>query len=640
MIRPRSIRSRAIAMSATTLVVVCAGVVAPAQSAYAANYAAISGAGSTWSYNAIHAWIANVAQFGLTVNYTPNGSTAGRQEFSQVTTNFAASEIPYGVQDVVTPTPPPSRGYAYMPDTAGGTVFMYNLHVGTQQITDLRLSGGVITKIFTNQITNWNDQAIAADNPGLTLPNEQITPVVRSDGSGATADFTAWMNATDSGDYQHYCHLSDVNRSPCAATSAYPVDTLSGHMIAQSGDTGVSGYVAQQQSEGAIGYTEFSYALQAGFPVAKVLNAAGYYTEPTPGHIAVSLLNAKINTDQSSPLYLTEDLSQVYTDTDPRTYELSAYSYMILPTDTAGGLSGDQGYTMGQFGQYLLCQGQTQVDALGYSALPINLVQAGYAQLQRIPGNTLPNVTSQFIQNCNNPTFSSDGTNKLADTDPQPPACDKQGSTMCTSSTGGAPGSGGSTGGDSGGGSGNGGGTGGTGGSGGSSGSSGSGGSSGASSSAAGSGGATPSRGATTPGAAGSHGATPGSGGTGPSGAGGGPAAGATAPGSASTSSGPGASLPSCDPTTGICAGATTGATGTSGGTADSNTAATSALGSGAQTVALTSGLGDGPQVALMALAAALFLGVGVLPPLIILTSRRRQQWRGGGRGNGRDGWR
>ncbi len=68
-------------------------------------------------------------------------------------------------------------------------------------------------------------------------------------------------------------------------------------MIAQSGDLGVSGYVAQSFAEGAIGYVNYSYSLGAQFPVAKVLNAAGYYTEPTPENVAVSLLKAKINTD-------------------------------------------------------------------------------------------------------------------------------------------------------------------------------------------------------------------------------------------------------------------------------------------------------------------------------------------------------
>ncbi|HLK00449.1 MAG TPA: substrate-binding domain-containing protein, partial [Streptosporangiaceae bacterium] len=157
MIGVRSIRKRMTAVT-TVLVIVCSGAIGPAQTAVAdPSYADITGAGSTWSFNAIDAWIKNVAQFGLTVNYNPDGSTAGRQLFSQNTVNFAASEIPYGLQDVASQTPPPSRGYAYMPDTAGGTTFMYNLHVGTQQITDLRLSGDVITKIFTNVITNWND---------------------------------------------------------------------------------------------------------------------------------------------------------------------------------------------------------------------------------------------------------------------------------------------------------------------------------------------------------------------------------------------------------------------------------------------------------------------------------------------------
>ena len=74
-----------------------------------------------------------------------------------------------------------------MPITAGGTVFMYNLKINGQQVTNLRLSGENIAKIFTGAITNWDNPALAADNPGLNLPNESIVPVVRSDGAGSTA---------------------------------------------------------------------------------------------------------------------------------------------------------------------------------------------------------------------------------------------------------------------------------------------------------------------------------------------------------------------------------------------------------------------------------------------------------------------
>jgi hypothetical protein len=97
-----------------------------------------------------------------------------------------------------------------------------------------------------------------------------------------------------------------------------------------------------------------------------------------------------------------------------------------------------KGTTLGAFGAYLLCQGQVPLDALGYSSLPINLVEAGFTQLQRIPGNQVPTTTAAQIQQCNNPTFSTNGTNTLADTDPFPPACDKQGPTQCTTATGGA----------------------------------------------------------------------------------------------------------------------------------------------------------------------------------------------------------
>jgi phosphate ABC transporter phosphate-binding protein len=436
----------ATALAATTLVVTLAG-----QPAAAANYVPISGAGSTWSYNALHAWQGNVSQYGMVINYNPVGSTTGRSEFKQGTVDWAASDIPYGVQDGTNIDPPPTtRGFAYMPDTAGGTVFMYNLKIGTSRVTNLRLSGAVIAGIFTDTITKWNDPAIAVDNPGLTLPAIKIVPVVRSDGSGSTAQFTQWMIATNGRYWTSYC--AKVGRNPCTQTSAYPVIPGSG-MVAQSGDLGVSGYVSQAQAVGTIGYVEYSYAIQAGFPVAKVLNSAGYYTEPTAGHVAVALLKAQINMNSSNPAtYLTQDLSKVYTNPDPRTYPLSSYSYMVLPTTTDFGMTAAKGLTLGDFGKYLLCQGQTQVDALGYSALPINLVEAGFAQLQKIPGASVPTATTAIIKSCDNPTFSTTGANLLAENDPQPQPCDKKGPTQCTSGTGGTrtptpgnPGTGGTT---------------------------------------------------------------------------------------------------------------------------------------------------------------------------------------------------
>jgi hypothetical protein len=109
---------------------------------------------------------------------------------------------------------------------------------------------------------------------------------------------------------------------------------------------------------------------------------------------------------------------------------------MILPIDHFDNIITPQkGQTLGDFGKYLLCQGQHQVDALGYSALPINLVQAGFQQLRRIPGANVPNID---ISTCDNPTFSTNGTNTLAVQDQQPQSCDHRGPTQCATGTGGA----------------------------------------------------------------------------------------------------------------------------------------------------------------------------------------------------------
>jgi phosphate ABC transporter phosphate-binding protein len=414
------------------LVAALVGLVGPASPAQALpGYAPISGAGSTWSSNAIKSWTASVLPLGIVASYSAVGSTAGRAFFKQGTVDWAASDIPYGVTDGTSNDPvPTSRGFAYMPDTAGATTFMYNLRVGSVRFTDLRLSGSTIAKIFTGVVTSWNDPAIVADNPALTLPAIPITPVVRSDGSGSTFHFTEWMVATQGQSWTAYCAL--VGRNPCTPTSAYPVLPGS-RMTGQAGDNGVAGYVNQASANGSIGYVEYSYALATGLPVAKVLNAAGYYTAPTAGHVGVSLLGARINADSTNPAtYLTADLSGVFTNPDPRTYELSSYSYLILPTDGNFGFDASKGLTLGDFGKFALCQGQSQPAQFGYSPLPINLVEAGFDQLRRVPGAQIPATTIDAIRACNNPTFSPDGTNLLVANDPMPASCDQQGPTQCT----------------------------------------------------------------------------------------------------------------------------------------------------------------------------------------------------------------
>ncbi|MEN2737831.1 phosphate ABC transporter substrate-binding protein PstS [Microbacterium sp. X-17] len=405
-----------LAVGAIALALLSVGV-SPAHAAD--SYVPISGSGSTWSQNALDQWRKNVASnYGMTVNYSGNGSSAGRTDFINQTVDFAVSEIPFQAnpQDG-SPPEVPTSSYAYMPIVAGGTSLMYNLKIGGQRVTNLRLSGPVIAKIFTGAITNWNDPAIQADNPGLAMPDKTITPVIRSDGSGTSAQFTAWM-AAQFPDIWTY-HM----------TSQFPV--INSTFKAQNGSLGVAGYVSQDYGEGAITYVEYSYALKSGFPVAKVLNQAGYYIEPTYQSVAVALMGATINPD------LTQNLDGVYNNTDPRTYPMSSYSYMIVPTQTNKVFTTDKGKTLSKFADYMICEGQQQASALGYSPLPMNLVQAASDVITKIPGT----VGGVDFNSCNNPTFKpgdSPSNNQLALAAPQPKPCDKQGPTQCVTGTGGA----------------------------------------------------------------------------------------------------------------------------------------------------------------------------------------------------------
>ncbi|MGW4978335.1 phosphate ABC transporter substrate-binding protein PstS [Streptomyces mirabilis] len=568
--RPRSVR----VYQALALVValVCALMAVHPPGAFAVTYVKISGSGSTWSANAIEQWRRNVRQQGMTVNYASVGSSVGRTQFANGTSDFGVSEIPYGLKEFGTTDTPPQRKYAYMPIVAGGTSFMYNLKIGGNRVTNLRLSGEVLSKIFTGKLTMWNAPEIRADNPKLALPARRIVPVIRSDGSGTTAQFTLWMSKQYGTLWNDYCRRAG-KPTPCGLTSYFPNIPGSG-FVAQSGSLGVAGYTKQPQAEGAITYVEYSYARNAGFPVVKVLNKSGYYVEPTASSVAVALTQAQINNDSRSANYLTQNLDGVYTYGDRRTYPLSSYSYMIVPTKEEMGFTKAKGATLSAFDNYFLCEGQQLADRLGYSPLPINLVQAAMEQVRKIPGAVSDNIN---IKNCNNPTFSSDGKNLLAQNAPFPAACDKKGSDQCATGTGGAhqptspSGSGTSGGGTGSGGSGT------TGGSG-TSGGSGSTGGSGATGTAG-----------TTTGGSGTAGSTGGTGGT---------TAGNVV-----------------DPDTGqVLSG--------DGGTGDTSVAASP--------VSLGTGDALGLRTALMALSAVLLIGVVVGPPLIGRMMSHRARRKGG----------
>lgn len=427
--RPRALRFAALVATLLLLLGTTSGNAAAAR---AVVYAQIEGTGSTWSQLIVEQWIADVEATGMRVAYTGGGSSLGRKNFAQGSTDFAISEIPYqGVDEFGNADTAGNRQFAYLPIVAGGTAFTYQLKVGDQQVRNLRLSGATIAKIFTNQITSWDDPAIKADNNGRTFPKTPITPVVRADGSGTTAQFTAWLAARHGSTWKSLFPRGTL-------TSYFP---RQGRAIAQAGSDQVMNTVASSSGNGTIGYVEYSYPVNEDYPVVKVLNEGGYYVEPTQYNVAVALTQARIKTeDPSASDYLTQDLRGVYTATDPRAYPLSSYSYMIIPVGAQDRrMTTAKRQTLVDFMYYSLCQGQTKAGPYGYSPLPLNLVQAGFTQLARLgTADSGVELANRDVRSCNNPTFNGRNLNenRLATVAPAPAACDKQGAGPCGTDTG------------------------------------------------------------------------------------------------------------------------------------------------------------------------------------------------------------
>ena len=207
------------------------GLAATPLPAGAASFVAISGSGSSWASVAIDQWAQDVRPNGIVVNYNPDGSASGRGDYMSNQDDFAGSDPPFrNGQDKLggTGAEHPSQGYSYIPDTAGGTALIYHITVGGKLVTNLRLDPKTIMEIFTGQITNWDDKRITHIY-GAQLPNLPITPVIRSDGSGATFFFTLWMASLYPSAWNAFCDRVHPGISPpcgrgrCICRSTPPI---------------------------------------------------------------------------------------------------------------------------------------------------------------------------------------------------------------------------------------------------------------------------------------------------------------------------------------------------------------------------------------------------------------------------------
>ncbi|WP_231977696.1 substrate-binding domain-containing protein [Streptomyces sp. TLI_053] len=454
--------ARTAAMLLTLCLTAAALLLGQAVPAFAAT--TLNADGSSWAGPAIDQWRNDVNPMGIKINFSPSGSAAGRNQWALGQNDFTASDVPFrtqpdsgvgagGHENGSGNIENPVYGYSYVPITAGGTAFMYNLTVAGKQVRDLRLSPKTIVEIFTRKITNWNDPRITADY-GKALPSIPMIPIVRSDGSGATAQFTRWMQHTFQAEWEDYCR--SINNVPCGDYTEFFPKTA--QTKALNGSDVVANYIMGSAGEGTIGYDEYAFAKGSNWPVVKVLNPGGFFTLPTASNVAVALTAAKIrgvddNTSPSDPNFLQQNLDGVYVNNDPRSYPVSSYSYLIVPRKDAAlppppRFNDDKGSALSRFISYVLCAGQGKADELGYSPIPRNLVRGGILQTQHVPGNA-STVDPNTLANCPNPTFTGEELTVLKNA-PQPSPCDAKGAPLDCKVENGKPVTGGTTSGGSG----------------------------------------------------------------------------------------------------------------------------------------------------------------------------------------------
>jgi phosphate transport system substrate-binding protein len=242
-----------------------------------------AGAGSTAQQAAQEAWLAEFENenSGVTISYDPVGSGGGREQFIAGGTAYAGSDAALspeeGELEKAEGRCAPGQ-LIEVPDYISPIAIIYNL----PGVEGLQLDPETLAKIFNQEITSWNDKAIAADNPGAELPDTRITPVNRSDESGTTENFTEY--------------LSEVVPS----VWSYEV---SGDWPVKGGEaaSGTSGVVeAVAAGEGAIGYADASQAGELGIAKIKV---GSEYAEPTPEAAAKVLEESPLDKELSPGRY-------------------------------------------------------------------------------------------------------------------------------------------------------------------------------------------------------------------------------------------------------------------------------------------------------------------------------------------------
>ncbi|HEX6434112.1 MAG TPA: phosphate ABC transporter substrate-binding protein PstS [Gemmatimonadales bacterium] len=310
----------------------------------AAGGTALTGAGATFPNPIYTKWFdAYAGQTGVRINYQSIGSGGGIRQFTEGTVDFGATDAPMTDEQVAAV----KGNVQHVPTVLGAVVATYNLpSIGK---TALRLDGATVAEIFLGRITRWSDRRIAALNPGVKLPNQDIIVVHRSDGSGTTFIFT---------DYLSKISPEWKGKVGKATSVQWPIG------LGGKGNEGVTQQV--KQTEGAIGYVELIYAISNGLPYAWVKNAEGAFVEPSLKSVSAAAAGAKLGP-------VTDFRVSITNPSGRDSYPIASFTWLLIRKQESDSA---KGRLIRNFIDWMLRpEAQRMAADLHYAPLPVPVIE-------------------------------------------------------------------------------------------------------------------------------------------------------------------------------------------------------------------------------------------------------------------------
>ncbi|HEX9249912.1 MAG TPA: phosphate ABC transporter substrate-binding protein PstS [Gemmatimonadaceae bacterium] len=314
----------------------------------------LTGAGATFPYPIYSKWFADYANAtGIKINYQSIGSGGGVRQISEQTVDFGASDGPMSDDELAKAKGGP---ILHIPTVLGADVITYNVP-GVTAV--LKLTPSVIADIFMGRIKKWNDTRLASLNPGVSLPNQDILVVHRSDGSGTTYIFTDYLDKVRPAWHSSVGKGKEVK---------WPVG------LGGKGNEGVSGQV--KQTPGAVGYVELAYAKQNNLPAALVRNKAGQYVAASVPAVTA----AAAGVAQSLPANTDYRISIVDAP-GAQSYPISSFTWLLVYQHQQDAVKGKK---LVDFLNWAMTDGEKSAPTLDYAPLPAEMVTSVRAKIATI----------------------------------------------------------------------------------------------------------------------------------------------------------------------------------------------------------------------------------------------------------------